>query len=89
MLALDAIDRVISTIRKSKDKDEARVNLMKLFKLTEVQTTAILEMRLQTLAALERKKDRGRIKGEKGPDQGIDAHLENTGADHRASSKKK
>jgi DNA gyrase subunit A len=55
-IALDAIDRVIATIKKSKDKDEARVNLMKLFKLTEIQATAILEMRLQTLAALERRK---------------------------------
>ena len=64
-IALDAIDRVISTIRKSKDKDEARINLIKLFKLTEVQTTAILEMRLQTLAALERKKIEEELKEKK------------------------
>jgi len=51
--ALDAIDRVIATIKKSKDKDDAHVNLVKLFKLSDVQATAILEMRLQTLAALE------------------------------------
>jgi DNA gyrase subunit A len=55
-IALDAIDKVISTIRKSKDKDEAHVNLVKLFKLSDLQATAILEMRLQTLAALERLK---------------------------------
>ncbi len=54
MIALDAIDRVIATIRKSKDKDEAHAQLMKLFKLSDVQATAILEMRLQSLAALER-----------------------------------
>jgi DNA gyrase subunit A len=60
--ALDAIDRVIATIRKSQDKDEARANLMKLFKLTEIQATAILEMRLQTLAALERKKIEDELK---------------------------
>ena len=60
--ALDAIDRVIATISKSKDKDEARVNLMKLFKLTDIQATAILEMRLQTLAALERQKIEDELK---------------------------
>ncbi|MCR4328718.1 MAG: DNA gyrase subunit A [Patescibacteria group bacterium] len=54
--ALDVIDKIISTIRKSKDKDEAHVNLVKNFKLSALQATAILEMRLQTLAALERKK---------------------------------
>jgi DNA gyrase subunit A len=56
MIALDAIDRVIATIRKSEDKDVAHANLMKLFKLSDLQATAILEMRLQTLAALERLK---------------------------------
>lgn len=54
--ALDAIDKVIATIRKSEDKDEARANLIKQFKLTEIQANAILEMKLQTLAALERHK---------------------------------
>jgi len=54
--ALDAIDRVIATIKKSKDKEEAHANLVKLFKLSDIQATAILEMRLQTLAALEHKK---------------------------------
>jgi len=55
-IALNAIDRVIATIKKSKDKEEAHGNLMKLFKLSDLQATAILEMRLQTLAALEHKK---------------------------------
>jgi DNA gyrase subunit A len=54
--ALDAIDRVIATIKKSKDKEDAHVNLMKTFKFSEIQTSAILEMRLQTLAALEHEK---------------------------------
>ena len=54
--ALGSIDKVIQTIKKSKDRDDARANLMKGFKLTEIQSNAILEMRLQTLAALERQK---------------------------------
>ena len=54
--ALLVIDRVISVIKKSKDKEEAHVNLKKNFKFTSPQATAILEMRLQTLAALEREK---------------------------------
>ncbi|MBI2463871.1 DNA gyrase subunit A [Candidatus Peregrinibacteria bacterium] len=55
-IALDHIDAVIETIRKSETKEEAHANLMKKFKLSDKQTTAILEMRLQTLAGLERKK---------------------------------
>ena len=54
--ALDHIDEVINTIRKSATKEEAKINLIKKFKLTEIQADAILEMRLQTLAGLERKK---------------------------------
>jgi DNA gyrase subunit A len=54
--ALDYIDEVINTIRKSETKEEAHANLMKKFKLSQVQASAILEMRLQTLAGLERKK---------------------------------
>jgi DNA gyrase subunit A len=54
--ALDKIDAVIRTIKASKDKDVARVNLMKIFKLTEKQAVAILEMKLQSLANLERLK---------------------------------
>lgn len=53
-IALDNIDAVIKLIKKSKDKEEARVNLMKQFKLTEIQAVAILEMKLQQLANLER-----------------------------------
>ena len=47
---------MIETIKKSKDKDEARVNLVKKFKLSEIQSQAILEMRLSALANLERLK---------------------------------
>ncbi len=54
--ALDKIDLIINTIRASKDKDEAKANLMKKFDFSERQTVAILEMRLQQLANLERKK---------------------------------
>ncbi len=54
--ALDNIDAVIKTIRASKDRTEAHAALMKKFKLTDIQTNAILDMRLQTLAGLERKK---------------------------------
>jgi len=54
--ALDKIDMVIKTIRASKDKEIAKTNLMKKFKLSERQAVAILEMRLQNLANLERKR---------------------------------
>ncbi|MES2930327.1 MAG: DNA gyrase subunit A [Patescibacteria group bacterium] len=53
--ALDHIDRVISVIRGSKDTLAAKMNLMKEFKFSDLQATAILEMRLQKLAGLERK----------------------------------
>jgi DNA gyrase subunit A len=54
--ALDHIDEIITLIRSSKDAVEAHANLMKKFKFSEKQATAILEMRLQKLAGLERKK---------------------------------
>ena len=60
--ALDKIDLVINTIRKSKDKDEAKINLMNKFKFTERQAIAILEMRLQQLANLERQKIEDELK---------------------------
>lgn len=55
-IALAHIDEVIATIKKSGDKDEARGNLMRKFKMTERQAVAILEMRLSSLANLERLK---------------------------------
>ncbi|MBI5742662.1 MAG: DNA gyrase subunit A [Candidatus Niyogibacteria bacterium] len=54
--ALDHIDAIIKTIKSSKDRDDAQKNLMKKFDFSERQATAILEMRLQTLANLERQK---------------------------------
>ncbi|PIW68948.1 MAG: DNA gyrase subunit A [Ignavibacteriales bacterium CG12_big_fil_rev_8_21_14_0_65_30_8] len=56
IIALDNIDEVIKTIKKSKDTETAKTNLMKKFKLSEVQSKAILEMRLQRLTGLEREK---------------------------------
>ncbi len=55
-IALDHIDEVINTIRASANRDEAKVNLMAKFNLSELQANAILDMRLSALAALERKK---------------------------------
>ncbi|HTW96391.1 MAG TPA: DNA gyrase subunit A [Candidatus Methylomirabilis sp.] len=54
VIALENIDAVIKTIKASRDKDDARINLIKKFKLTERQAVAILEMKLQQLANLER-----------------------------------
>jgi len=56
IIALDNIDAVIETIKKSKDVETAKLNLMKKFKLSEIQAKAILDMRLQRLTGLERKK---------------------------------
>ena len=55
-IALDNIDEVIATIRRSRTTDTARKNLMSGFKLSEIQANAILDMRLARLAALERQK---------------------------------
>jgi DNA gyrase subunit A len=56
IIALDNIDAVIQTIKKSKDVETAKKNLVKKFKLTEIQAKAILDMRLQRLTGLERQK---------------------------------
>lgn len=53
--ALDKIDRVITIIRASKNSQIAKLNLMKEFKFSDLQATAILEMKLSKLAGLERK----------------------------------
>ncbi|MEA2031256.1 MAG: DNA gyrase subunit A [candidate division Zixibacteria bacterium] len=55
-IALDNIDAIIQLIKKSKDTHMAHAGLMKNFKLSDKQATAILEMRLQRLTGLERKK---------------------------------
>ncbi len=54
LIALANIDEVIAIIKKSRTADTAQANLMKRFKLTEVQARAILDMQLRRLAALER-----------------------------------
>jgi len=60
--ALDVIDEVIETIRKSADKEEASINLQKKFDLSQLQAEAILAMRLSQLAALERQKIEDELK---------------------------
>ncbi|MEA1926346.1 MAG: DNA gyrase subunit A [Patescibacteria group bacterium] len=60
--ALDHIDKIISTIKRSATKEKAHVNLMKNFHLSDKQAAAILEMKLQTLAGLERKKIEDELK---------------------------
>lgn len=55
-IALDHLDAVIETIKKSKDAEEAKINLMSKFGLSEIQSVAILDMQLRRLAALERQK---------------------------------
>ena len=55
-IALDHLDAVIKTIRESPDADAAKSSLMSRFGLSELQATAILDMQLRRLAALERKK---------------------------------
>lgn len=55
-IAVDHIDAVIKTIRESKTQEDAKQNLMKKFKLSDIQATAILDMQLRRLAALERQK---------------------------------
>lgn len=55
-IALDNLDAVIKTIRESKTQDDAKQNLIQRFSLSEIQATAILDMQLRRLAALEREK---------------------------------
>ena len=54
--ALDALDAVIALIRASKTPEEARIGLMKLLDVDEIQANAILDMQLRRIAALERQK---------------------------------
>jgi DNA gyrase subunit A len=56
LTALDNLDAVISLIRASADPDAARVGLMETFELSEIQAQAILDLRLQRLTGLERKR---------------------------------
>ncbi|MBU0572286.1 DNA gyrase subunit A [Patescibacteria group bacterium] len=55
-IALDNLDAVIKTIRASRTQEDAKRNLIKKFGLTDIQSTAILDMQLRRLAALEREK---------------------------------
>jgi DNA gyrase subunit A len=56
LIALDHLDEVIALIRASKDTETAKANLMQNFGLSDIQSKAILELRLQRLTALERDK---------------------------------
>ncbi len=56
LIALDHLDEVIALIRNSKDPEVAKIGLMERFALSEIQSKAILEMRLQRLTGLEREK---------------------------------
>ncbi len=55
-IAIDNLDAVVKTIRQAPDTDTARINLMEKFRLSKLQAQAILDMRLQQLTGLERKK---------------------------------
>jgi DNA gyrase subunit A len=55
-IALDQIDKIIATIRRSETAEKARQNLMTGFNMTQLQAQAILDMQLRRLANLERKK---------------------------------
>jgi DNA gyrase subunit A len=55
-IALDHLDAIIKTIKESKDVEVAREKLMEKYKLSKIQAQAILDMRLQQLTGLERKK---------------------------------
>ncbi len=74
-IALDHLDAVIRTIRKSYDKDEAKKNLVKQFKLSDIQAQAILDMRLQQLANLERQKVEDELKEKLGLIKELEAIL--------------
>ena len=77
--ALDHIDEVIKVIRASDTTDEAAANLIKKFKLSDIQAKAILAMQLRTLAGLERKK----IEDELAELMKLIAQLETTLADEK------
>jgi len=59
---LNKIDAVIKVIKASKDREDAKKNLIKKFKLTEIQANAILETKLSALAKMERKKIEDELK---------------------------
>jgi len=65
MKALKNIDEVIRTIKRSENREDARKKLQRKFKLTQIQAIAILEMKLQSLARLEREKIENELKEQK------------------------
>lgn len=64
-ICLTDIDAVIRIIKKSKNREDAQINLMKKFKLSEIQATAILETKLAALAQMERAKIEDELKEKK------------------------
>lgn len=78
-IALDHIDEVIATIRASQTTDEAQLNLISKFNLSEIQAKAILAMQLRTLAGLERQK----IEDELAELLALIAHLEGILSDEK------
>jgi len=73
--ALNQINKIISTIKQSKTKEIAHKNLRTKFRLSSIQATAILEMKLQTLAGLERQKIIDELKEKKKIAQELEAIL--------------
>lgn len=73
--ALDALDEVIATIRKSRTAETAKANLIKTFKFSDVQAQAILDMPLRRLAALERRKIQDEYKEKKSEIKALKALL--------------
>ena len=61
-IALDHLDAIIKIIKQSRDREAAKKNLIKKYRLTEIQAVAILEMRLHQLAGLERTKIKDELK---------------------------
>ncbi|MXV93466.1 MAG: DNA topoisomerase (ATP-hydrolyzing) subunit A [Chloroflexi bacterium] len=77
LIALDELDAVIAAIRKSRSSETARRNLIKQFKVSETQASAILDMALRRLAALERRKLRDEYKATRQHIKQLQTLLEN------------
>ena len=75
LIALDNLDDVVATIRKSRSSDTARRNLIKQFKVSETQARAILEMPLRRLASLERRRIREEYKATRQQIKALEALL--------------
>ena len=77
LIALDELDAVIQTIRKSRSSETARRNLVKQFNVSETQASAILDMALRRLASLERRKIRSEYKATRQQIKTLEALLAN------------